>query len=94
MPAKTNDTLSCVTVLTLGVTIGGVACGAVGVAIHHTSKMSDDFVSAAQDMFVLLFVLDCDEKALDMLRCWNPDCTKELLVSDDAKAEDHNGNNK
>lgn len=94
MSAKSKDTISCINVLALGIAIGGIACGTIGVAINYVSKKSDDFVSAVQDIFILLFVLDCDEKVFDIIRYWNPDCAKELLVSEKAQAEDHEGDDK
>lgn len=58
--------------------------------MNYVSKKSDDFVSAIQDIFILLFVLDCDEKVFDILRYWNPDFAKEVLLSQKDDAEENN----
>jgi hypothetical protein len=55
----------------LGVAIAGLVIATIGIAMNFLVKKSDTFMSAIQDVFILLFVLDCDEKVFGILKLWN-----------------------
>lgn len=80
---QNNTTISRIIVFALGMGIGGLASGTFGVALRYVIKKSDDFVSAVQDIFILLFVLDCDEKALDIIKYWNPNYVNQLFDTEE-----------
>lgn len=49
-------------------------------------------MSAVQDVFILVFVLECDEKVFGILRYWDLDCANDLRTekeTDDSAEKFH-----
>jgi hypothetical protein len=62
-----------------GAAIFTITCITLGVAINYIVSVSSSVVSLVQDVFILLFVLDIDEKALDVVRYYDPIWTGALI---------------
>jgi hypothetical protein len=64
-----------------GLAISGLAFTTFLVACNFVWKSTDNVVSMVQDVFIVLFVLEVDEKALNMIEYWDPVFTEKVLVA-------------
>jgi hypothetical protein len=71
----------CGRVLVCGFAIFGLAFATLLVACNFVWQSSDNVVSMVQDVFIVLFVLEVDEKALNMLDYWDPVFTEKVLIA-------------
>jgi len=65
--------------LLAGGCVSGLAATTIAIAINFVHKNSDDLVSAVQDVFIIVFILDVDEKALDILEYLDPTFLPKIL---------------
>mmetsp|Transcript_8264 Transcript_8264/g.10825 ORF Transcript_8264/g.10825 Transcript_8264/m.10825 type:complete len:216 (-) Transcript_8264:275-922(-) len=62
-----------------GMCVSTLSAVTIGIALNFVNKNSNDLVSAVQDVFIIVFILEVDEKALDIIRYSVPDFLKVVL---------------
>ena len=81
MRRKDVDDQNQKSVFACGFAISALAFTTLVVACNFVWKSTDSVVSMVQDVFIIVFVLEVDEKALYMIEYWDPVFTEKVLVA-------------